>query len=426
MTASRTLIRNGRVVDPGNKVDGKLDVLIEDGKIAKVGAKLDAAGAVVVDAAGKVVCPGLIDVHVHFREPGTEAAETIASGAAAAVAGGFSTVCCMPNTKPALDNQAQLEFVMLQSERAGMANVFPVCAVTKERKGEELTEMGLNVEAGAVAFSDDGSNINRADVMKKALEYAQMFDKVIMVHAEDCHLSGGVMNASFTSTKMGLPGIPTAAEDVIVARDIILCKMTGGRLHIAHVASGATVDLIRKAKAEGLPVTGETAPHYFTFCDEDIEAYGPMLKMMPPIRGAKDRDMILEGLRDGTLDVIASDHAPHTSESKALGMYRAPFGIIGLETMLPMSYTRLVKTGLMPLDAMLATLTCNPARLLRLDGKGHLGPGADADVAILDLDTEWTIDKEQFKSKSRNCPFHGMNVYGRATDVFVHGKHFQN
>jgi len=426
-TMNSILIKNGIVVDPANDVEEKLDVLIEDGKIAKVASNIsDSKEATVLDARGKHVVPGLIDLHVHFREPGGEAAETIATGAASAVAGGFTTVCCMPNTKPALDNEAQIEYVLLQSERAGLANVLPISAVTKGRQGKELTEMGITSQAGAVAFSDDGSNIDSADTMKKALAYAHMFNKVIMVHAEDNTLAGkGVMNTGFTSMKMGLPSIPAAAEEVIVARDIILSKMTGGRVHIAHLSSAGSVEIIREAKKHGLSISCETAPHYFTFCDEDVEAFETNLKMNPPLGSQQDRKAIIEGLKDGTIEVIASDHAPHTQERKSLGMIEAPFGVIGLETMLPICYTELVEKHGLPLSKMIAMLTVNPARILGID-KGTLTVGMDADLSVLDLQNVWTIDKNNFKSKSRNCPFDGMKVTGRATDVFVGGRHFQN
>ncbi|MCI0343154.1 MAG: dihydroorotase [Planctomycetales bacterium] len=421
---SRLLVRGGRIVDPSRGVDAVGDLVIEDGRIAPR-PKGHTRADEVLDASGLVVVPGLVDMHVHFREPGREEEETIASGARAAVHGGFTTVACMPNTEPAVDNEASAEFVFLQAERAGAAHVHPIGAVTKGRKGEELAEIGQLARGGAVAFSDDGAPIMNAEVMRRGLEYAGMFGKPVISHCEDAHLSAGcVMHEGLVSTVLGLPGIPAAAEEVIVARDILLAGLTGGRLHIAHVSTAGSVELIRRGKARGVNVTAEVTPHHLTLTDETIRSFDPVYKMNPPLRTAADVAACREGLRDGTLDAIASDHAPHASEGKSLEFPAAPFGVIGLESTVPVVLTEVLRAGVMPLPDLIARMTAAPAKILGLR-KGTLAEGADADVTLLDLEREWTLDAAKFQSRSRNCPFHGKKVRGRVVATIVSGKVFR-
>ncbi len=419
---SRLLIKGGRVIDPAGGKDGVMDVLIEDGKIARVAENLPKKGAEVIDAAGFVVSPGLIDMHVHLREPGMEEEETIASGAAAAVAGGFTSIAAMPNTEPSVDNEASAAFVILQGRRAGLARVFPIGAITQARAGERLSEMGCLVRGGAVAFSDDGDSVRSAEMLRRGLLYAGMFDCVIIEHCEDKDLSaGGVMNAGVESMRLGLPGISSASEDIMVARDIRLAEVTGGRLHVAHVSTANSVDLVRGARARGINVTCEAAPHHFTLTDECVRTFDPNYKMSPPLRTSVDVEAVKAGLADGTIDVIASDHAPHAAEEKDTVFSFAPDGVIGMETVLPVAITELVEKGVLDLPGLIEKLTINPARVLGLP-HGTLSEGADADVTVFDPKIEWEIDRERFRSKSRNCPFHGMRVKGRAVHTIVGGR----
>lgn len=416
------LIQNGRVIDPAREIDKVTDVLIEGPRIRGVG-RWDIPADEVIDASGKWVVPGLIDMHVHLREPGNEGEETISSGSEAAVAGGIATVACMPNTDPAVDNEAAAEFVFLQAERANKANVFPIGAVTKGREGKELSEIGQLSRGGAVAFSDDGDPIRNSDVMRRALEYTKMFDKPIISHCEDPDLSKGVMNEGYTSMILGLRGMPAAAEVVMVSRDITLAEMTGSILHIAHVSTAQAVELIREAKQRGrAQITAEATPHHFTLTEECLLNFDPVYKVNPPLRTKEDVEAIRQGLKDGTIDVIASDHAPHTAEEKSLEFDYAPFGVIGMESLLPVTLTELYHTGVLSPMEIIARLSTNPARILRLASKGTLSNGADADVTIIDPDEEWTIDVNEFRSKSRNCPFHGMKVKGRAVLTIVSGR----
>lgn len=417
-------IQGGRVIDPSRNIDEVADVLIEDGKIRSisVGPQAGAPRADrVFDAKGLVVCPGLIDMHVHLREPGKEAAETIASGAAAAIAGGLATIAAMPNTEPAVDTEAAAEFVVLQGKRAGMANVLPIGAVTKGRQGVELAEMGQLLRGGAVAFSDDGNPIQNADVMRRALLYAKMFDRAIISHAEDKDIvGGGVMNDGKMSMILGLSGMSRVAEEIMVARDIALAAVTGGKLHIAHISVAGAVELIRAGKGRGVRVTAEATPHHFTLTDECVRGYDPVYKMDPPLRTRADVDAVRQGLADGSIDVIATDHAPHATEDKEVEFAAAPFGVIGMETLLSLVLTELVHKGVLTLSQAIAKLTINPARVLGIP-KGTLAPGADGDVTIFDPVREWTIDPSRFRSKSRNCPFAGRKVRGRAVAVVVGG-----
>jgi len=419
------LIKNGLVIDPANKVNKTANVFVKNGKIISVGPKSPKANKT-INAKGLVVTPGLIDMHVHLREPGNEDEETIASGANAAINGGFATIACMPNTDPPVDTEAAVEFVHLQRKRTNKANVFPIGAVTKGRKGEELAEIGQLVRGGAVAFSDDGDAIYNAEVMRRGLEYASMFDKAVIAHCENKDLAkNGVMNEGYISTVLGLIGIPKVAEELMVYRDIYLAKLTDAKVHIAHVSTAGAVDIIRKAKAEGIKVTAEVTPHHLTLTDDMIKTefggFNTNLKMNPPLRTEEDRKALIKGLKERVIDVIASDHAPHTSEKKDVEFNIAPFGIIGLETVLPIILTKLVHKKIISLAEIIAKLTINPARILGIK-KGTLTPGADADITIIDLNKQWTINPDEFKSKSRNCPFTGWKVKGKAVKVIIAGQ----
>ncbi len=417
------LIKNGHIIDPANKIDDKLDLLVSDGKIAKIGkpGTISANGAQVIDAGGKLVVPGLIDMHVHFREPGFEYKETIATGTAAAKAGGFTSVCCMPNTNPVNDNRSVTEFILSQAKDAS-ARVFPIAAITKGSKGEELTEMAELHEAGCPAVSDDGKPVMSAGVMRRAMEYSKIFDMLIISHCEDTSLSGkGVMNEGIVSTELGLRGIPRAAEDVMTGRDIALAEWTGCRLHIAHVSTAGSVELIRAAKARGVRVTAETCPHYFSLTEDAVRGYNTMAKMNPPLRTAPDVIAVKEGLKDGTIDVIATDHAPHAMDEKSGEFDYAPFGIVGLETALGLTF-KLVDEGILSLSDAIRKLTVNPSSILKI-GKGTLSEGSVADISIIDPNLEWTVDASQFKSKSRNSPFNGWKLKGRAVQTIVAGRY---
>jgi dihydroorotase len=415
-------IINGRVIDPVQGLDQVTDLWIRGEHVLGTGPQPELHASRVIDAAGKIVCPGLIDMHVHLREPGREEDETIATGTAAALAGGVTSVACMPNTEPALDSQAAAEFVYLQAERAGNANVFPVGAITKGRKGAELAEIGGLVEGGAVAFTDDGSPVVSAEMMRRALEYCRMFDRAVLSHCEDLDLTrGGVMHEGFESMRLGLKGMPAAAEEVMVHRDIALAELTGGRLHILHVSTAGSVDLIRRARQRGVRVSGEACPHHLTLTDKCLRAFDSNYKMAPPLRTEDDVQALIEGLKDGTLEAIATDHAPHAPEKKMRELDQAPNGIIGLETLLPVCVTALIEPGHLTWPQLIEKLTVNPARLLGID-RGTLRPGADADVTIIDPSAEWTIDPSRFRSKSRNTPFAGWKVRGRAFAVIVSGE----
>lgn len=420
MTALR--IANGRVVDPSQEIDATLDVWIKDGLIVGMGPEHALANAETIDAKGQIVCPGLIDMHVHLREPGGTEDETIATGTLAALAGGFTSVTCMPNTDPALDSQAAAEFVYLQAERSGKANVFPIGAITKGRGGQELAEIGGLIEGGAVAFTDHDQPITSAEIMRRALEYCRMFDKTVLSHAEDLDLTrGGVMNEGFESMRLGLRGMPNAAEDIIIFRDIELARLTGGRLHILHVSTARGVELIRRAQLNGVQVTGEACPHHFTLTEKSMRHFDTSFKMAPPLRMEHDRDEIIAGLKDGTLGVIVSDHSPLAPEKTMRELDQTPFGVIGLETVLPVSITALIDTEILTWSQLIEKMTINPARILGID-RGTLQPGAVADVTIIDPDVRWTIDPHKFESKSRNCPFAGWQVRGRASKVLVNGE----
>jgi dihydroorotase len=414
------LIKNGTLIDPSQKLFAKRDVLIVDGKIIAAGAS-PRPDTQVIDATDKYVTPGLIDVHVHFREPGDEEEETIASGSAAAVAGGFTTVCCMPNTKPALDNEASIEFVLRESERVGLANVYPVGAITKGREGKELAEIGSMVKRGAVAISDDGVGVGDPSVMRKALQYAKMFDTLIMQHCEEHLLAGGSMNAGLVSTRLGLVGIPGEAEQLMIARDVLLNRTIGCRYHVQHISTAHSVELVRRAKRDGIPITAEVAPHHLLLTDESCGTYDTNYKMNPPLRTQADVEACIAGVVDGTIDILATDHAPHLAEEKELEFQYAPFGIISLECALALYIKALVTPGHIDWLKLIDLMSTRGAQLVKLD-RGTLRDGAIADVTIIDPNLKWTVDVAQFKGKSDNCPFHGWELAGRATHTIVGGQ----
>ena len=419
---STLLLRNGRVIDPSQNLDRVADLWLADGKVVGTGSHSGVAADKTLDCTGMIVSPGLIDMHVHLREPGREEDETIATGTAAAIAGGVTAVACMPNTEPALDSRAAAEFVILQAKRAGNCMVFPIGAVTKNREGKELAELGGLVEGGAVAFTDDGAPVYSAEIMRRALEYCRMFDRAVLVHAEILELTqGGVMNEGFVSMQLGLRGMPAVAEDIMIYRDIVLAELTGGRVHILHVSTAGGVDLIRQGIAKGVRVSGEACPHHFILTDDTLRTFDSNYKMSPPLRTKKDVDAILAGLKDGTLSVLATDHAPHAPEKKERELDQAPNGIVGLETFLPLCVTHLIEPGHLAWPDMLAKMTVNPAKVLGID-RGTLQPGRPADVTVIDPHVKWAIDLGEFKSKSRNSPFHGHQVTGRAVATVVGGE----
>ena len=420
----RLLVRNGRVIDPASGTDGIEDVLIEDGVIVRSGGGLDRRareGVEVVDASGKVVCPGLIDIHVHLREPGYEYKETVKTGTRAAAAGGFTAVCCMANTDPVNDSRAVTDYILAKARAEGAARVHPIGAVTRGLGGKELAELAELAEAGCVAFSDDGKPVMNAELYRRAMEYTLPFGCPVISHAEDAHLSHGTcMNEGVVSTELGLKGAPAAAEDTMVARDILLAELTGAHLHIAHLSTAGAARLVRDAKARGVRVTAEAAPHHLVLTDEAVRGYDPNTKMNPPLRTRRDVDALREALADGTIDCVATDHAPHASSEKEGEFDRAAFGVVGLETAVAVLLDRLVRPGLIDLPTLIARMSSGPARLLNLPG-GTLAPGAPADLTILDLDREITIDPSTFQSKSRNTPFGGWTVRGAPIMTIVGG-----
>jgi dihydroorotase len=415
------VIRNGRVIDPG-RINGPADVLIQNGKIAQVGKGLAVPpSATVMDAAGKWVLPGFVDLHVHLREPGFEYKETIQTGTAAAVAGGFTSVCCMPNTSPVNDNQSVTELILDRARAAGLAHVFPIGAITKGSEGKALAEFGELKDAGCVAVSDDGTPVMNGMVMRRALEYARTFNLTVVDHCECLHLSeGGCMHEGLVATELGLHGVPAAAEDVMVARNLALAELTGGRLHLAHLSTAGSVRMVREAKARGIKITAEACPHHFLLTDEAVREFNTNAKMNPPLRSRKDVDAIKAGLKDGTIDAIATDHAPHADFEKQREFDYAPFGIVGLETAWGLALT-LVDEGVLSVEQVVALLTVQPARAFGLS-KGTLAVGADADVTIVDPDAHWVVEPAQFRSKGRNTPFAGWKLKGRVVTTIVGGR----
>ncbi len=418
------LIKGGRIIDPSRSFDKVGNILIEKGTIKSYPEdikKLEKDRAVkVIDAGGKIVAPGLVDLHVHLREPGYEHKETIRTGCESAAAGGFTSIVCMPNTNPINDNASVTEYIMLKARTEGVVNVFPLGAITKGENGETLAQIGEMYEAGCVGVTDDGMPVMNSKVMRHAMEYVKAFDIPVISHCEDLNLSGnGVMNEGDTSTLLGLSGIPSASEDVMVSRDITLAELTGTHLHICHVSTEGSVRLIRAAKMRGVRVTAEAAPHHFTLTDKAVAEYDTNAKMKPPLRSETDREAVREGLRDGTIDVIATDHAPHSEDEKMVEFDQAPFGIVGLETALPLSL-KLVEDGVLTLNEMIAKLTHLPSAVINVR-KGALNPGDQADVVIFDTGRKVKIDRERFRSKSRNTPFNGWDLKGVVLYTIVNG-----
>ncbi len=422
----KLLIENGLLVHPGENRNERAAILIDEGLIAGI-LNAEEAAAVkradmdrIIDATDMIVAPGLIDMHTHLREPGQEYKETIESGSRAAAAGGFTAVACMPNTTPPNDNSSVTQSILDKARSVASCRVYPVASITAESKGERLTEFGDLLRAGAIAFSDDGRPVGDSDVMRLALEYARAFDALIISHAEDRSLSGtGVMHEGFVSTRMGLSGIPRAAEDIAVFRDVALCELTGSRLHIAHVSTKGAVWIIREAKARGVKVTAETAPHYFTLTHEAVEGFNTHAKMNPPLREAEDVEAIKEGLKDGTIDAIATDHAPHSELEKNVEFDQAAFGIVGLETSLGLTM-ELARQNILTLEGVLQKLSSNPARILKVKG-GSLEIGNPADITIIDPDLPYTVDAAKFESKGKNSPFDGRGLTGRAVMTICAG-----
>lgn len=417
------LIRGGRVIDPSRGTDDVADLLVEEGRIAGIGRNIaPPEGTEIIEAAGQVVAPGLIDLHVHLREPGQEELETVATGAMAAASGGFTAVCAMPNTDPVTDNQAAVGFIVRQAARAGKARVYPIGAVTLGQKGEQLAEFGEMVSAGAVALSDDGRPIMSSHMMRTALEYARTFGVPVADHCEDMTLAhGGSMHEGIVATRLGLKGIPSAAEEIHVARDCILAELTGGHIHLCHMSTRGSVELIRRAKEKGLRVTAEATPHHFALTHDRCAGYDTNAKMNPPLREAEDREAIRQALADGTIDVIASDHAPHHYDAKEREFDQAPNGITGLETALGLAIRELVVPGLLSLSDLIGRMSTIPARTFNLPG-GTLAVGAPADLVVLEPGVRWVVRSEEMHSKSRNSPFLGEEMVGRANLTLVDGK----
>ncbi len=423
--SQKVLIQGGFLIDPGHWNE-RADVFIQDGKIVEIGNPLNTPGThdssvTILNASGLIVAPGLVDLHCHLREPGFEYKETIASGTHSAVAGGFTSICCMPNTQPVNDTEAITQFMLTRAQESGKARLFPIGAITKKSEGEELANIGELVHAGCVAISDDGRPVMNSLVMRRALEYAKAFDIPVVDHCEDLHLTdGGCMNEGLVSTELGIPGIPHASEEVMVARNLALAALTGVHVHLAHLSTARSVDLVRHAKAQGLPVSAEVCPHHFSLTEEAVRGFDSNTKMNPPLRTDEDIQALKAGLVDGTIDVIATDHAPHALQEKQLEFDTAPFGIVGFETALPLTL-RLVQEGVLSLEQALDKLTRAPAQLFHLP-VGSLRPGNYADVVVFDPQEEWVVDPSQFRSKSRNTPFGGMTVNGKVKMTLVGGR----
>jgi len=416
------LIKNGKVIDPVSKKTIIADILVEKGKISKIGGTIKTKTGNQIDASDKIVASGFIDLHTHLREPGREDAETIETGLKAAVVGGFTTVCAMPNTDPPCDTQAHAKFLLEKATKVKLANIIPVGTITKERKGETLAEIGELKESGCLMISDDGDSVKDAALMRKALEYSSMIDILVSDHCEDKELSqDGVMNEGYFSTVLGMKPIPAEAESTIIERDIRLAEMSGARIHIEHVSAAQSVEIIRQAKKRGVQVTAEVTPHHFSLKDEDLKSFDTNLKMNPPLRGTEDIKALIKGLKDGTIDAIATDHAPHPENDKEKEFDYAPFGIIGLETALSLSVLKLVEPGHLSWAELMQKLSFNPARILKYD-RGLLKEGEIADIVIIDPEKEWVYEKEKIKSKSKNSPFIGKTMKAKVTDVIVNGR----
>ena len=416
------LLRGGRVVDPSQDLDRRADLLLEDGKVVAVGNLAAGKGHEVIDVAGCVVTPGFVDMHVHLREPGREDKETILTGSRAAAAGGFTSIVCMPNTTPVNDNAAITRFILERAAEAGLVNVYPTGAITLGSRGEQLAEIGEMHAAGIVAVTDDGRPVQNSQVMRRAMEYARIFDILVMDHCEDLFLAaGGCMNEGQASTRLGLRGMSRAAEELHVVRDIILSRITGGRVHILHLSTRESLDQVRAAKAQGIRVTCEVLPHHFTLTDDDIQDFDTDFKMMPPLRERADVEAMLEGLADGSIDCLATDHAPHTRLDKEEPFEEAASGVIGMETAIPICWEHLVRAGVVPVPRLVELFSLNPSRILKL-GKGTLAEGADADVTVIDPDRRQVVDPSRFRSKGRNCPFRGWQLRGAPVLTVVGGR----
>ena len=418
----RLLIKGGRIIDPSQQIDRTADLLIEDGLVKSTDDSITIEGVEIFDATGLIVAPGFIDLHVHLREPGDEYKETIASGVAAAVAGGFTSVCAMPNTTPVNDNASVTRFIIDKAREAGLARVYPLGAITRESKGEELAEMAEMKAAGAVAVSDDGRPVMNNQVMRHAMEYARDHGLVVVDHCQDLNLAaGGVMHEGRYSTLLGLRGMSSAAEESHVARDIMLAELTGARIHIAHLSTAGSVELVRRAKQNSVAVTCEVTPHHLALTDSVVVGFDTNTKMSPPLRSETDRAALIEGIRDGTIDAIATDHAPHHADEKMLDYDHAPSGVVGLETALGVALTVLHQSHTVPLVRVIEMLTTGPARAFSLPG-GTLAVGSRADITVLDPASEWTVDPQHFKSKSRNTPFAGWKIAGRVVKALIAGR----
>jgi dihydroorotase len=416
------VIKNGRVIDPATNTDRIADVLIVDGRVAGVAPNLSSPKAEVFDASGMIVAPGFIDIHVHLREPGFEHAENLESGSRAAAAGGFTSICCMPNTKPVNDSATVTSYIVQQAKAKAVVNVFPIGAITKGSAGEELAALGAMKSAGAVAISDDGLPVMNARVMRRAMEFSHSYDLPIIQHCEDLTLSaGGDMHEGAQSVRWGLRGIPAASEDVMVARDLVLAQMTGAHYHVAHISTSNAIAMVNYARSKGLPVTCEATPHHFTLADEDMAPYDSNYKMKPPLRSACHREAAIAGLANGTISAIATDHAPHAGSEKMQEFERCPFGIIGLETAIGLALENLVASGRITLARMVEVFTTGPESVMRL-GRGTLAPGAPGDVTIFSTDVEWTYDVNQSYSRSRNSPFHEKQFKGGPMATVVNGE----
>ncbi len=418
----KTLIKGGRVIDPANKIDKIADVLVEDGRIATVGENLPSEGAEVFEAEGKIVSPGLIDMHVHLREPGQEAKEDFGSGSRAAAAGGYTRVATMPNTRPVIDNSALVKAMQKRAEEDAVVHVEIIGAVTKGQQGEEMAEMGDMVQAGAIAFSDDGHFTRSAKVLLNCYDYLRTFDKVIINHEEETSLvEEGVMNESHRSAMLGMKGRPTVAEDIAVARDVMLAEYADARVHVAHISSGRAVDIVRQAKARGVKVTAEVTPQHLTMTDDLVELFDSSTKINPPLREQKDVDAVLAGLLDGTIDCIVTDHSPHAQEEKDREYMYAPSGFPGLETAVGVLLTDLVHTGKLDIAMMIEKMTAAPARIFGINA-GSLAEGMPADITVIDPELEWTVDDKKFYTKGSHSPFVGRRLKGKAVMTFVDGR----
>jgi dihydroorotase len=416
------LIKNGRIIDPASNVDQTADLLIENGKVSRIDRSIRASGIQTIDAQNLIVAPGFIDIHVHLREPGREDEETIETGSQAAAAGGFTSICCMPNTDPVNDSPTVTHYILKEAERRAVTRVFPIGAISIGSAGEKLAEIGEMVEAGAVGISDDGKPVMNGQLMRRAMEYSLPFRIPVIEHCEDLYLAGGgSMNEGYHSTVLGLKGISRTAEDSMVARDIILAELTGAHIHIAHLSTRGALELVRSAKKKGIHVTCEVTPHHFTLTDAACCGYDTNAKMSPPLRTADDLEALIEGLADGTVDCIATDHAPHNPNEKMLEFDRAPFGITGLETALGLALTRLYHAKRISLNRLVQLFTIDAARIINKP-LGTLQAGAEGDVTLFDLDADWVYDVNQTKSNSRNCPFHGMKLKGQVAGTVVAGK----